>query len=424
VLNGHDESLVNRELAIPGFRYLLQPAELRKLLCRRGALSDPGQMRAGYLRYKPGMNCIARFEFRVGSERRFAYAKAFGADGGIKLQKAREKDSGWSPLGPGTVVLEDQRILFSVFPHDAKLSSVARLGDQDHRSALLARLFKSRPGWEAASIDTLNYKPERRHVARFTNPGGDSATVKFYSDREFDRVREFRKHLQPTENVRFPEWIGGSKAHRALAFEWMPGTILRDLPDAERLAATRRAGATIAHFHRGRQPRFRPQDPALATAQVLALAEDLAVLLPRVGDHARELALALAEWRSGLDDPCAPVHGDFYDKQVVVGDGGLALIDSDRAHLGHPADDLGCFVAHLERNAVNGTRPAVPSGALTEALLEGYAGVNPGQDLSRLGQHAAHALFRLIHNPFRDRAPDWPAQTSALLRRVAALFER
>jgi aminoglycoside phosphotransferase (APT) family kinase protein len=423
MLNDHDHSLISREQAIPGFRYLLQPREIRRLLCRQGAVSDPGELRIGYLRYKPGMNCIARYEFRLGGEQRFAYAKAFSKDALKKLEKARAKANGASPLGPGTVVLEDQRILFSVFPHDSRLRSVGRLADHESRASLLTRLFKTLPGWDAGVFRTLNYKPERRLVARFTNPGGDCATVKFYSRAEFNHVREFRKHLRRVPRVRFPDWIGGSKAHHALAFSWMPGTILRDLPPSERIEAIRKAGAMIARFHLSPQPRFRPQDPALAATRTKALADHLAVLLPEEASHAFDLARALTGWQETLSSPRVPVHGDFYDKQVVVDDHGVAFIDSDNAHAGHPAADIGCFIAHLERNALNPETPDGNVAEFSEALLDGYRDVNPGQDFSRLGLHTAYALFQLIHNPFRDRARDWPGQTRALLNRATRLFE-
>lgn len=423
MLNEHDRLLVSREHSIPGFRYLLQPDELRKLLCTQPGVSDPGELKSGYLRYKPGMNCIARYEFEAGGERRYAYAKAFGDDAGEKLAKVREKANGWSPLGPGRVTLNEQQILFSVFPHDSKLHSVERLSAEEARKHLLTRLFKSKSGWESATFETLNYKPERRHVARFMNPDGDFATVKFYSRKEFARVREFHKHFQASPGVQFPDWIGGSKTHRALAFSWLPGVTLRDLKATDIPEATRRAGAAIAHFHAGTQPRFKKHDAVQAARQTIALADNLAMLLPEEAAHARDLARALAEWHEGISGPEVPVHGDFYDKQVVAGNHGVALIDSDNAHIGHPTSDVACFIAHIERHAISGVMPAGAAAARSVALLEGYREVNTAPDLSQLGLHTAFYLFKLIHHPFRDRVQDWPEQTRSLLARATELFE-
>jgi len=65
---------------------------------------------------------------------------------------------------------------------------------------------------------------------------------------------------------------------------------------------------------------------------------------------------------------------------------------------------------------------SVDLGTVTEAFLKGYRNINPGINTSKLNRHIALNLFQLIHNPFRDRAEDWPAQTAELLKRCTELF--
>lgn len=419
-----DQSLIRRESAIPGLALLLDPERLRRRLLEQSGASAPGVLTAGYLRYKPGMNCIARYTISIDGETRFAYAKAFGEDARSKLGKVRERISRdrMDEESGSSIILDDEQILFSVFPHDAKLRSLAKLTHADSRNRLLERLFKSRPGWKSATISTLNYKPERRFVARFDNPDGESAVVKFYSRTEFARTREFRKHLEPTPGVRVPDWIGGSKNHRALAFSWLPGNTLREHPGGLDLDIVRETGRTIARFHGGRQHRFKPALAGSSIGRFKALAEDLAMILPELDSQARQMGGKLSSWQIALPVHNVPIHGDFYDKQVVVDDQGVSLIDSDNAHLGHPMSDLGCFVAHLERNAINGVLPADAIPDISAALLAGYREIAPEADFRELDMHTTFSLYQLIHNPFRDRVPDWPEQTSQLLDRCSDLM--
>ena len=423
MLCSHDQSLIERENAIPGLRHLLQPDQLRDLLLSHSNIRDPGELSPGYLRYKPGINCIARYEFKADGRRHFAYAKAFGAQGTEKLHKAMQRTEAGSSLGPGRVALKDQQILFSVFPNDSKLRSLSKLKNTESRKDLLARLFKSREGWESASFRSLNYKPERRFVACFTNSAGATAAVKFYSQAGFEKVREYRKHLETTPNVQIPDWIGGSKVHRALAFSWLPGTTLQEHLENPGHDAVSVAGRAIASFHAGHQHRLKGRDPKQAASQLDALARDMGILIPELKTQASELAQSLIAWLIRQPDPAHPIHGDFYAEQVLVSQGDVSLIDSDETHLGNPLSDVANFIAHLEQAAVSPGMDAMHIPAISTALISGYREIRPEMDFANLCQHIAVCLFRLIHKPFRDRSADWPGQTRALLQRCSDLLE-
>ncbi len=153
-----------------------------------------------------------------------------------------------------------------------------------------------------------------------------------------------------------------------------------------------------------------------------ALAHELAFLLPELDDPADGLARQLARWWLDRDDPRLPIHGDFYAEQVIAGDDRVALIDTDNAHLGDPLTDIGCFIAQLERNAINDQMKASDIPAVAWAFLSGYQNVSPGLNTGELNRHIALSLFQLIHEPFRDRVENWPAQTIALLQRCSELF--
>ena len=421
MLTEQDDWLIRRETAIPGFRSLLHPGRLAALLESGYGISGVQDLRLNYLRYKPGMNCIARFEILAGGEWSSGYAKALGAAAGVKLQKVRGRLDCSGPLGPSRIMLDAEQIMVCFFPNDAKLRSLCRLAERRSREELLSRVFKSHRGWEEAEFTPLNYKPERRFVARFTNPAGECTVLKFYSQSEFEKVREFRKHLSDPAGVRIQKWIGGSKKHHVLAFSWLPGPILREHLDESGLDAVHQAGEAIAHFHQSAQARLRKRNPWQKVSELKALARNLGNLMPEL-EPAGELSLKLGHWWLAQDGPVLPIHGDFHDKQVVVGDDGVSLIDFDNAHLGDTLSDIGSLIAHWERNAINHQMEAGDIPAMASAFLDGYQNIRPGLNTHELNRYIALSLFQLLHQPFRDRMEDWPEQTSALLRRCSELF--
>ena len=285
-----EHSLIRRETALPGLGLLLQPDLIRERLRSMSACNDPGELTGGYLRYKPGMNCIARLEFVRNDKPYFAYAKAFGADAAIKFKKACELEQVRGPLGPGRVVLEKEQILFSVFPNDSKLKSLARFQQSGFSERMIDRIFKAGETWESASFRILNYKPERRLVGRLTGQSGQSALVKFFSNTDFDKVRHSRKHTVVPSDVKIPEWIGGSKEHQTVAYSWLTGTTLRE-QDTQNLAETTRlAGLAIARFHNSEQPRFKKRSRRLETNRIRNLARNLSFLLPGMESSALQFS--------------------------------------------------------------------------------------------------------------------------------------
>ena len=144
---------------------------------------------------------------------------------------------------------------------------------------------------------------------------------------------------------------------------------------------------------------------------------------PRLAEQAetltRRLVARLAEWPWRP----RPIHGDFYAPQVLLSDGSAAVIDLDRAALGDPSVDLGTFLAHLEREVCAGRLPDGYSTQMTDALLEGYGRGAERPGTEDVTTQAAAALLRLAQQPFREREPDWPTQTAALLTRAEDLLD-
>ena len=66
------------------------------------------------------------------------------------------------------------------------------------------------------------------------------------------------------------------------------------------------------------------------------------------------------------------VHGDFSPKNVLVGDGGLWVIDFEVAHVGDPVFDLAFLITHLVLKSVHRLAMAGAYRACAAQFLESY----------------------------------------------------
>jgi hypothetical protein len=150
----------------------------------------------------------------------------------------------------------------------------------------------------------------------------------------------------------------------------------------------------------------------------------------RVGDHAAVLSLVAPELGPRLDrlvgvlgaadrgeHPEVPVHGDFYESQLLVADGAVAgLLDVDTVGRGHRIDDWATLLGHLA--LLETILPAPATAARYRAELEEQA--LRRWPAAQLRPRVAAVLVGLATGPFRVLQRDWPALTEARI----ALAER
>lgn len=418
-------NLVRRDPGIPGLGLLLDPPGLLAELGRRVDVNSIGAIRLTYLRYKPGVNCLARYELHANGHRYDAYAKAFGDDAVTKLDKSMERTVCEGVLGPGRTVLAHSQLVFSTFPNDAKLVSLQCVADEDFRRRLFGRLFGHGSAWlDCHFAQSLNYKPERRYVARLEKSDNESVLAKFYSQTGYDKARMISRKLGGDRHGFYPETVGRSKKYKVVAYRWRAGATLRQLGMEGNLnqAALKAAAKSLARFHASSFDGLEPPNATERNRRLEAIAEFTGFLLPQLDSRARRVARQLNEWLDGEKPVLQPVHGDFYDKQVVIDDDGAHLIDMDAARLDNPLLDIGNFLAHLESQvcgqAVSHSNLDFQREVFTCAMeKQGSHAAEP-----QLNRYIALALFGLTHHPFRDLAEDWPLQIERLLTRVEALL--
>ena len=115
------------------------------------------------------------------------------------------------------------------------------------------------------------------------------------------------------------------------------------------------------------------------------------------------------------------VHGDFSADQVLVDGPAVRIIDFDRVRTSDRARDLGSFAAVEDIADPAGVGP-VAGGRKTAQLIDGYREAGGYVSQARVETWAAFRLFLNSVDPFRNRASDWPADTSWHIRRALELI--
>jgi aminoglycoside phosphotransferase (APT) family kinase protein len=415
MLHPPDAALARRDPALPGLGLLLDTAALSRRLQSAGvALPD---LSPAYIRYKPGTSCLVAYRIDPHSPPAL-YAVARNQLAGPKLLKARPAANG---DGFATALLADEQIEVRSMLRDAELKAIRRVLDAPARRQLLMARVSHLPELFECSMQLLAYKPERRFVARLRGRSR-SAVLRLYTSAGFAAAEVATAAVRSNGTLRIPAHIGCSRRHRALLLEWLPGTTLNEpLRDQQTMARIlERVGAALALLH-DQSARSLTGAPAAAAAGNGEIAA-VAALRPQLVEPAAELADKLRELLMQRPAAARSLHGDFHRGQVVVMDGHIGFLDLDRAHRGDPASDPGTFLANLERDAIAGGAQAGELARMRDALFRGYGNSDPAWR-ERVHLHTAAGLLRLVSEPFRYRAADWPGEMDRIVARAGELAE-
>lgn len=431
MLSPDDRQIVERDREIPGLGTILDTDALIDTL--RAGLPDAGirVLEPSYVHYKPHTNCLVAGRLKTEDGELPFYAKAYGADAPVKLKKTRRLQSVPSPLGPGTLVVEEQRIGCYFFPVDHRLKGLRRLADPATEGSLLSGLLGKSHAFSDATLRPLRYKPERRFVACLESPAGPKLLLKFFDPVRYKVAKQAAQALSTPASARTNRANYFFDRHNVMGLEWVPGRLLSDLiltkdkdsPEQGGAAAIERTGTALAELHSRAPSALRKQRRADETRRLFAQAATIGHLYPAIDRQAEKLALKLVSSLEDISGETTALHGDFYDRQVLLSDGAPVIIDLDEARLGHPAVDLGLFVAHLERHRLSNRLSAEKVHIFTDALVRGYERVRPAPSPSVIRLYIAIGLLHLAAEPFRYREPQWRGQMANLLAHVEAILD-
>ncbi|GAB4111410.1 MAG: hypothetical protein Fur005_20730 [Roseiflexaceae bacterium] len=414
-----DRDLLARDRSLPGLAVLLDPLNLANQI--EAAITTPSfELEGAYLRYKPGTNCLAGYRVRVGEQHTWLYAKAYAEPTG-KLRRALIDPGMRGLLGFGRLVLPAWQIEVACLPNDWRIIGAQALFDPDQQAAVLGKLLPGLVG--PFSLTLLVYKPERRMVVRVDQvgqAGAPVAVIKLYTVDGFRAARRAAQSFRATERLRLPRLLGMLESGAMLAFAWEVG---QPLPNAlqQGQAAADRVIAALSDLHAQGQADL-PQLPA--GQPIAAIEATLAAFGQLQPAYAPQLATLAEQFRTMLPTThnFCPTHGDFYAKQVLLGNTAAVVLDLDEAAYGDPRDDLANLIAHLERDRLRGVLSETQLVQAGMAYTEAYR--RHGGSISGLQVLVAARLLRLVLDPFRHREPNWPQRSQALLQRVQQLLQQ
>ncbi len=314
-------------------------------------------------------------------------------------------------LPDGALHLDDGAVRVAVwrFPHDPGLPGLAAASDPRAVAHLLDDLGF---GLGPVRVRTRAYRPGRRAVIEAIGRGG-RLFIKVVRPGHVEALHH-RHRLLVDAGVPAPQSLGWT-ADGLLVLQALPGRTLREAmrsrlnapPSGEAIAAMLdRLPAEMVNG--GRHRSWLDRVGHYATV-VGAVVPDQAARVERLA------STIAAEAGTG---PTVPVHGDFYESQILV-DGGrvCGVLDVDAARTGDRLDDLGCLIGHL---SVLAQLDHARAGAINRLGARYLASFERTVDAADLRYRTAAVVISLATGPHRVQDRNWPALT----RRLIDLAER
>jgi hypothetical protein len=312
-----------------------------------------------------------------------------------------------SRIPQGAAVLASGGVEVGVWrwPQDPALPALATAADPDRLAAALHAL--GMPRQTPPNVEVRAYRPGRRAVLELTGGG----------------PRLFLKIVRP-DAVQ-----GLRERHDLLATHVPVPRPLATTPDGM-LVLSEAAGTPV----RTLLSRGAPPPPPTALAAVLDALPPALLGLPARRTHLQRVAHfadVLSHTAIGTDGeraeldaltarltvvdggahPSVPVHGDFYESQLLASGGRITgLLDVDTAGWGHRIDEWATLLAHLSVLALHGSPAARGYGAQVLAHAEERF------PRAQLRPRIAAAVLGLATGPFRVQQEGWGERTRERLR--------
>ncbi|CAN5786761.1 hypothetical protein BH20CHL3_BH20CHL3_05770 [soil metagenome] len=420
--------------ALPGLWALLDEPTMATLIENRLSASSEGSIRIRscrprYVRYKPGTSCLRQYDLTLwhgdGQPRTmsahiklFEYDRAAHQASGQRMARLRERVERLEPGLARDAYLPEINGLLQLFPVDYDLRYLSRAANQKTMTGVFRKQLKAdRTLAVTGEPEAIRYKPERKALLRYELENAPVVVLygRIHSAERVGSVPANTQHLIEA-GVRTPPALVTIPKHNFVAHAGFPGVQLAGMRGSEAYEAWMSPlAASLRHFQSVDIPSLKDHRLADEASLIRRTSDWLAEIAPHFSARLRRIGDEIATRFLNMDDQQRTGHGDFYDDQALVSDGGLTIIDLDELRRAHPLLDAGNMLAHL----TSGEDLGEDVGAAREAFLAETLRHMPytGADLAVF---EASALLRLAPGPFRRLEPDWPDG----IDRILSLVER
>ncbi|WP_052125074.1 phosphotransferase [Vibrio sinaloensis] len=398
---------------IPGIDTLFVEEQVIALVKEVLGWSNVTELRREYLRYKPSSSCLCLYQIKHNERHFLFYLKAYSDK--VKVDKAQQKaQSGSLFAETHSHVIETGNLVFNRYPYDTRLPTLERLVDVTRRRDLLQRAFFNSTDTNNTLLTPLQYKPERRFVAKLTLQDGTPLVVKLYTP---ERYKTLSVSYLKRPNSPFGNIVGKSDKHCMLIYEWVEGSPLNqeDPMTTDQLKHYYLCGARLAEFHhRTVSKKIRAVDTRHFANLIQNHAQSITQILPQQSSLTLWLADQLAQQVTSIEDEKCFIHGDFYADQVLVTSERIEFIDFDNLTTWFSAFDLGNFLSHLRYKSEIGLISKNNYAKIAHIFLDGYL-QKRNADRRQIDLFVAIGVFQLIYHPLRFGLADWQFACQRLL---------
>jgi len=321
-------------------------------------------------------------------------------------------------------------LVVSLFPFDEKLPLLQKLWNSGRRQPVkIAAVTESDQELWFTARQVLGYRLEKRCTLRgelcIKSAGGGvdaiDVALKLMRPRRAARLIENYKFLErsglkydASDGITIPKLVFTDEMAGIIISETVTYPSLHDLTDPKRfIPACARAGSALRRLHS-----LDPADlPAFTLTDELSGLRRNCDLIERTNpDLTRRIAMTIETLNANMPqiDSSGFVvsHRDFFDKQILISDKRVTLLDFDTLSLADPALDLGNFLAHLFLRGLQNSELQGLTGKGSDAFTGAYT--SGGNDLTgRVRWWHAAALVRLAG--LYSLRPRWRRIAPALL---------
>ena len=200
------------------------------------------------------------------------------------------------------------------------------------------------------------------------------------------------------ESVSAPRSLGYSSRLRMLFQEFVPGETLLDRmhsgeADEAAIAGAARAAVVFHHSRLAPTARYEIDDEWEILKRSRRQLSDVGETSDAFGQLFRAIGAECEHLRGGT---LAPVHRDFYDRQLLQTANHTALIDLDQAAIGNPEIDIANFLVHLRLRMRQGTISNAQASLWKTKFLSEYSAASESEPCDRrLSFFFASACLRM-----------------------------
>ena len=425
--------LTSEEKKISGLKIILNKHLLTQYLKEYLETIIPENLQMTYIRYKPEMNWLVNYNFKNQEHKINIYAKAYGADKEIKIQKSIKRKNAIMYDIPGRIHFKDEGVVFCVFPNDNKLKYLRLVENKESRKELLSNLFPDNSDFWDLCIKFLRYKPERRFVGILSKNSVNFALLRFYTKYDFYKSLKINRLLQ-SSNLNIPKLLGHSEKFQVLSVGWINGKPLSDILMKDVSLAEKNiydTGIELSKLHSSNILENNIQNNSLSFRDYsnndnqntfVSLVDQMKLIYPKHVSTILAISnflkkkFSMISFMSSREKKNVIIHGDFYAKQVIIDDNHkkISFIDLDEVCIGDPLVDVGNFIAHLYYMVISKMLTKEKLTLYINQFICGYKNGIKYNISDNLTLYVIICLFHLLPHSFRHCEINWIEQTNQI----------